>query len=102
MATRSEKIRHLDIDDVERARRYRGFYGGCVSDALHGLGRVPCANDRRGGINGNRGAAAESLALGGHSARPYTGPDGLRPPRPTQGWDDELISLETLLRGPER
>ena len=27
-------LRTLDIDDVERARRYRRLYGGCLSDAL--------------------------------------------------------------------
>lgn len=35
---KNENIRHLDIDDVERARRYKEFYGGCVSDALAALG----------------------------------------------------------------
>ena len=32
------EIRHLDISTMERVRRYREFYGGCVSDALAGLG----------------------------------------------------------------
>lgn len=38
MTSQEEKVRHLDIDDVERVRRYKEFYGGSVSDALNGLG----------------------------------------------------------------
>jgi len=33
-----KEIRHLDISTTERVRRYKEFYGGCVSDALSGLG----------------------------------------------------------------
>ena len=29
-----QDVRHLDIDAPERVRRYKQFYGGCVSDAL--------------------------------------------------------------------
>ena len=29
-----KEVRHLDISTVERVRRYKEFYGGCVSDAL--------------------------------------------------------------------
>src|SRR5579883_2342845 len=35
----SKEIRHLDITDLERIERFkRAGYGGCVSDALNGLG----------------------------------------------------------------
>jgi 4-hydroxy-4-methyl-2-oxoglutarate aldolase len=35
----TQDIRHLDITDLERIARYRrAGYGGCVSDALYGLG----------------------------------------------------------------
>ena len=33
-------IRHLDIDPVERVRRYKRFYGGLVFDKLYSLGIV--------------------------------------------------------------
>jgi regulator of RNase E activity RraA len=32
------EIRHLDISTMERVRRYKQFYGGCVSDALASCG----------------------------------------------------------------
>jgi len=31
---RPENPRQLDIDDLERVKRYRCLYGGCLSDAL--------------------------------------------------------------------
>lgn len=33
-----KQIRHLEISTMERVRRYKEFYGGCVSDALAGCG----------------------------------------------------------------
>ncbi|MFH1005934.1 MAG: RraA family protein [Candidatus Latescibacterota bacterium] len=36
---KEKEIRHLDITDLERIARYKkAGYGGCVSDAVHGLG----------------------------------------------------------------
>jgi len=35
---KDKEIRHLDIPATERVRRYKEFYGGCVSDALAGCG----------------------------------------------------------------
>jgi len=68
-----ENPRRLDIDDVERVRRYKRLYGGCLCDALWMTGIVDTVLDH--GIKPLRDGdviAGRALPVKWHSVAPET------------------------------
>ncbi|MFC1607345.1 RraA family protein [Candidatus Latescibacterota bacterium] len=68
-----KKIRTLDIDDVERAERYRKLYGGCVSDAMWLSGIVDTILDHEiKSLKANDTIAGRCVPIKWHTVAPET------------------------------
>ena len=68
-----KKIRTLDIDDMERARRYKKLYGGCLSDALWLTGIVDTILDHEiKSLRAHDIIAGRCLPVKWHSVAPET------------------------------
>lgn len=68
-----KELRTLDIDDMERVRRYKRLYGGCVSDALWLSGVVNTILDHElRALKEHDVIAGRALTVKWHSVAPET------------------------------